>query len=152
MPRTAVLRADRLTVSFTLDKQKNGMYLSQVRVAVEPTVRDIAFASLEDYIATEELQRLAKYLEDHIQELKVNPNHDSYVFLDEALTFQIQALSGDIGESGAGSFSVTVLVSSAESDDSHTRLYLGGSTTVTAKSAKEFIANLNEITSESRTA
>ncbi|EAZ89524.1 hypothetical protein [Crocosphaera chwakensis] len=90
----------------------------------------------------DDLNRLSQYLKDHIKILETNPDHESYTFVDYSLTYQIQALCGEVSSNiNASYFSICSMVNIGRTNPLNTSTYVGGESTINFNQVENFITS-----------
>ena len=105
----------------------------------------ISFCSDHNLIAKEDLQRLIVYFIQHIENLKQDPDTESFTFVPMDLAFQLQALSGEIRSQTDGEFGVRMMINVGRSCQEASSTYLGGESTVTLESIQNFITSIDTL-------
>lgn len=119
-----------------------------VEFRLNPLIGEVAVKSVPTLIAISDLQRLVAYFENHIADLKQNPDSESYTFVTTDLGFQVQALSGEIRSQSDGEFSIRFMVNVGESNGEGCRVYVGGESLITLENIKNFGSSLRAALSD----
>jgi hypothetical protein len=90
------------------------------------------------------MQRLAGYFEEHIAQLRQNPDSESQVFVPTELGFHVQALAGEVDQDREGEFSVRFFVNVGQSKVKGHRVYVGGESVVTLEQVRTFLTSLHD--------
>jgi hypothetical protein len=133
-------------VSFNLeDVQASKEHVNMViEFALDAYLGGIVVKSIPAFTAVSDLYRLTTYFEEHIAQLRQNPDSESYTFFPMELGFQAQALEGEVHIENDGDFSLRTLLNVGRNKDAGERVYVGGESVVTVKSIRKFIASLHE--------
>ncbi|WP_172642169.1 hypothetical protein [Cylindrospermum stagnale] len=109
---------------------------------LNPLLGTVSLKTPAHSISIENLYRLIEYFEQHITNLKKNPEVDCYTFVTSELNFQIQALSGIVLSDNQGSFSLQVLINVGQADEKASRTYVGGESVVKFENVHKFTSCL----------
>ena len=117
-----------------------------VMLAVNPDLGGVSVRSTATKIRIEDLQSLLLYLEQHINNMKEDPNKTSHTFLSYDTTFQVQALSGKIISEDEGSFTLRFMVNVGDrKDKENTSTYVGAEAAVTFADIRSFTSSLQAV-------
>lgn len=108
-----------------------------------PQLDEVRIKSVATFLALRDFQLLAEYFQQHIADLKIDPDRDSHTFVPMELGFQIQALSGEVRSENDGEFSLLFLVNVGKSNEDAGNAYMGGQSVVTLLQIKSFISSVN---------
>lgn len=144
MQRKCILETDGYQVIFYLSslnytQEQVGIILMFV---LNPVLGTVTLKTPAHSISTKDLHRLIEYFEQHIVNIKKNPDIDSYAFVTYGLDFQIQALSGIVLSDNEGSFSLQVLINVGQADEGASRTYVGGESVVKFENVQKFTSCL----------
>ncbi len=149
MIETISLQADGFRFSFEVDYGRTDQeYVGMiVSFQLAPHLQSLNIHSDKTSIATEDLQRLIEYFEQHIAHIQENSSYNSDVFLNWELGFQLQALAGEIDslDDEDGYFDIMCLVNAG---DRETRVYAGGESNITLKDANAFTGTIKALLEE----
>lgn len=95
-----------------------------------------------------QLQKLIPYLENHVAALVEKPGHESHTFVTYDLSFQIQALSGEVRSQNEGEFTIECLVNVGKPEGNPCSTYVGGEAVVTLKNLQEFTSDFQTVLNE----
>ncbi|MBE9114605.1 hypothetical protein IQ249_01725 [Lusitaniella coriacea LEGE 07157] len=104
--------------------------------------------SVKTYVSKEDLQLLIQYLENHINQLKKNKEHESLAFVSGELGFQVTALSGFVESSEYCEFSLLFMVNVGKPNEEISSTYIGAESMVTLDNVQDFICSLKSVISE----
>lgn len=117
-----------------------------VHFRLDPQMGRFCVSSIPTFIAINDLQRLISYFEEHITDLRNDPDSQSHTFVPLGLGFQLQALSGEIfTENKAsldGEFTLRFMINVGRSHNEATSVYVGGEMVVTLTQIQDFIMSL----------
>ncbi|MGB3534020.1 MAG: hypothetical protein WBA13_10945 [Microcoleaceae cyanobacterium] len=149
-PTIAVLETDGYELKFYLYFSKGAARQSlnmEIEFSVLPELpQRISIKSEKIIVTTTELRRLSDYFKHHIQNLKVNANHESYTFTDYSLAYQIQALCGYASQNNEESyFSIISMLNIGKKNSSSSSTYIGGESIIYFSQVENFIVSLENM-------
>ena len=147
MSQKAVLETEGYLVVFEMESlDTSDRYLNTViSFQLNPEISEIYFSSDQTLIAKEDLQRLSVYFRQHIENLKQDPDTESFTFVTMELTFQIQALSGEIRSITDGEFEIRIMINVGQVCQESSSTYLGGESIIILKNVQNFIESIDSI-------
>jgi hypothetical protein len=92
-----------------------------------------------------DILRLADYFEAHINLLSGNPDTQSHIFTPLELSFQLQAMEGEVREDDDGEFSLRIMVNTTDPGGESDRVYVGCEGVIDVAHARHFAAKLRDI-------
>lgn len=119
-----------------------------VEFQLDPRLGELSAMSVPSFIHFKDLHRLVTYFEQHIASLRKDPNSEAHTFVTYGLSFQIQALSGDILCEDEGVFTLRFMVNIGEAYEKASSTYVGGESMMTLANIRSFISSLQLALSE----
>ncbi|MDF5719608.1 MAG: hypothetical protein PUP91_03760 [Rhizonema sp. PD37] len=104
--------------------------------------------SIPTIITLKDLQSLITYFEQHITNLKSDPNSKAHTFVTWDLGFQVEALSGDVFSESEGVFTIRFMVNIGQADEKACSTYVGGEAMVTFANIRSFTLSLQAALAE----
>jgi hypothetical protein len=148
--RQCLLETEGYRIVFNLkgiEKTKTDMDLI-VEYQLDPHLGLVLVKSKPEFIAVKDLQRLLNYFEEHISRLQEEPDYESYTFLTYGLSFQVQALAGEVRSPNDGEFSIRFMVNVGQTNVEASRTYVGGESVVTLANFQSFALSLQAVLTE----
>lgn len=145
-----ILETEGYQIIFELE---NSTYCEQsidlvVKFVLNSQLEGLSVKSVPSCINTKDLKRLTVYLEQHIASLIESSGSVSPTFVEYGLSFQMQALMGDVETTDDGEFSLLVMVNVGKPEKGSHRVYVGGEAIVTVENVRKFVLSINTLLAE----
>ncbi len=148
--RQCLLETEGYRIVFNLKSLENNQQIVDliVEYQLDPQLCFVVVKSRPEFIAIKDLQRLANYFEEHILRLQEEPDSESYTFVTYGLSFQVQALVGEVRSPSDGEFSLRFMVNVGQTNVEASRTYVGGESVVTLANIQSFTSSLQTVLTE----
>ena len=139
-----LLETEGSRIAFELEKATEQHFNLAIHFALDPHLGGFSLNSPPTFISISDIQRLIAYFEQHIANLRTNPDHESQPFVPMELGFQLQALAGELYPDDDGEFTLRFMINVGKSSTEETSVYVGSETVVMLTNLRQFMAWLED--------
>ncbi len=110
-----------------------------------PRLGSLSVRSGTTWLFVSDLERLLRYLEEHIVSLQHDASSVSDTLVNLDLDFTLQAFSGDVQSFSDGRFSLLFMLNVGRRDEVSSSTYVGGEAVVTVAEVRHFVAAVRKV-------
>lgn len=142
------LEADGFTIIFECYKfnKEEQFLICKIKILFEKQFDKSPIEKQNCYLSAKDLYNLNTYFDNHITNLRIKSNDESFVFVNSELDFSLQALDGEI-EENKGEFSIRFMINIGKSKK-ETNVYAGVEGTILMESVSIFQTSIKNLLSK----
>lgn len=145
--QVCVLNVSGFDISFNFTRvDRAGVADLVVVLSMKKELGNLTISSIPTYTSIVDMRKLATYFENHIARLQNDSSYyEAFVFLNNYLGFEIQALDGEIASESDGSFTIRVMVNVGEAGELQDRVYVGAESVIFLEDINNFIREIRSL-------
>jgi hypothetical protein len=117
-----------------------------MEISIHTRMTNYTIRTPSAFLSIYEWNKLANYLERHIEQLQQDERHVSETFVTSELDFQIQALSGAMGPEEEDIFSLLFQINVGTEENEGYRVYAGAEGVITVSEVRRFVSFIKSLT------